>query len=183
MANVSRSLLSLLILFVGIFMLTTTSASGQLTEIENKLPKSVPLEVEFKNYDKENWWRDLELKVTNTGKKPIYYLWLILQMNVTNPVSGRQGAISFKFGDLRKFYPASSDGIADANDPAILPNKSYTFYVSAASVKAWDMLSERGDFIEPRKAELDHGGTRFGDGTGLESGGSPIKKNPPRGTF
>jgi hypothetical protein len=163
------------VLFLSLLVLLTVApehrALGQLARIDNKIPKSVPLEVEFKNYDKKDWWRDLEVKVTNTGKKPIYYLWLILWLDATDQ-NGKQRAISFKFGDVGKFYSTSNEEVAKADDPAILPGETYVFTADSSAVKFWNLLQRRGAFAEPQKGVLDHGFTSFGDGTGLLAGGT-----------
>lgn len=153
---------------------------GQLSEIENQIPKNVPVKVEFKNYESEKWVHDLEIEVTNTGKKPIYYLKMILWLDVTNPVSGRQRAFSFKFGDIRKFYSIDNGETAGPDDPAILPNESYTFKIDPGSVKGFDMGKKRSDFIEPRTANFEHSFTSFGDGTGILKGGTPFQQKKKR---
>lgn len=177
-----RKLTALLPSAIILFLVCST-AFGQLTEIKNTVPKSVPIEVEFRNQDTANWWHDLEIRVTNKGQKPIYHLWLILWLDSENPVTGRKAVMSFSFGDVKKFYPADSPGIADSADSSIGPGETFIFQPDAAHIKYWDLVRQRGDLVEPHKAELDHGGTRFGDGTGLESGGSPIKKKRSRPTL
>lgn len=160
------------ILLASIISLGDKSVFGQLIEIENKLPKIVPVEVEFKNYDKENWWHDLEIKVTNTGKKPIYYLWLILSLDVADE-EGNLRAVSLKFGDIKRFGSTTNGEVASESDSAILPKESYTFKVGDNFVKGWDLRKKRGTFVEPSIGELEHGLTNFGDGTGIEPGGTP----------
>ncbi|MGB7209517.1 MAG: hypothetical protein WBD27_12710 [Pyrinomonadaceae bacterium] len=152
---------------------------GQLTEIKYTFPKSVPLEVKFKHYDKENWWHDLEIKVTNTGKKPIYFLDLGLWFDITNE-KGNPYGITIGFGDVRRFFSTTNGEIAKEGDPAILPKESYTFRIGDNYVRGWDLRKKLGTFVEPRTAKLEHGFTNFGDGTGLEPGGTPwrtAKKN------
>ena len=61
----------LLIFGLGAFV---GNLSGQGIVLENKLPKSVPLKIEFSGNDNLSWWYDIEVKVTNKGKKPIYFL-------------------------------------------------------------------------------------------------------------
>lgn len=166
------------VLLLSIISLTDKSVFGQLTKIENKLPKIVPLEVEFKNYHKENWWHDLEIKVTNTGKKPIYYLSMYLWLDATypesgGPESGKPMAISFDFGDLRRFFSSTNGETAALEDPAILPGESYTFRVPDNYVKGYDLRKKLGSFNEPREAQLEHGWTNFGDDTGILPGGTP----------
>lgn len=171
-------------LFRILFLLTIVfvpAALGQLTEIENKLPKNVPLKIEFKNYDKENWLRDLEIKVTNTGNKPIYYLALTLWLDATypenlGPGSGKQQVISFEFGDLRKFYSTEGKYLAGLDDPAINPGDFYVFTVPENTLKNRELLEQRADFRDPQRGELEHSFTNFGDGTGILKGGTPFSK-------
>ena len=146
---------------------------GQLTKIENQIPKSVPLKVEFKNYENENWWHDLEIKVTNTGKKPIFYLYLSLDTDRKGP-NGNGFTFPLPFGDSRRLL--STDGVAAGDDAAILPGESYIFKISAIDAKAWDFAKTFDDFVEPRKAVLRHTWTNFGDGTGFKPGGTAFKK-------
>lgn len=148
---------------------------AQLAAVENKIPKNVPLEIELKNFDRKDWWNDLEVKVTNAGKKPIHYLWLILWLDVTDQ-NGKQRAVSFKFGDAVKYYSTESEVLGREDDPAILPEESYIFAVDPASIKFWNLLQKRNEFIGPKKGTLDHGFTSFGDGTGFLAGGTPFKK-------
>lgn len=151
---------------------------AQLEKIENKLPKNVPIEVEIKNFDKENWWHDLEVKVTNTGKKPIYLLYLRIWLDA-NDENGYLRVIPLDFGSITKFYSTTNGIVADEEDPAILPNGSHTFKVPDNFLKGWDTSKARGTFLEPRVGELKHGLTNFGDRTGIEPGGTPwrAKKN------
>lgn len=164
-----------LILTVSSLILLSTSAFAQLTEIENKLPKSIPLEVEFKNFDKENWWHDLEIKVTNTGKKPIYYLSLYLWLDVVNS-EGKRRAAALTFGDTKRWFSSSNGEVAISSDSAIFPNKSHTFKIGENYTKGWDLSKQLGSFVEPSRAELEHGYTNFGDETGILPGGTPWRK-------
>src|SRR5258708_1238763 len=65
--------------------LTSSSplVQGERT-IENTIPKDVPIKIKikkekeqsFKDLNNEEWVREFELEVTNTGDKPIYFLFL-----------------------------------------------------------------------------------------------------------
>lgn len=145
---------------------------GQLTEIESKLPKSVPMKVEFKNYDKETWWHDLEIEVTNNERKPFYYLDLGLWLDITND-EGKPYGLSLSYGDTGRFFSATNGETANPGDPAILPGQSYIFKIGKNYVKNWDIRKNLGRFVEPHHAELTHGWTNFGDGTGLLPSGTP----------
>ena len=177
--SLSSPFLSLLIYVVILLSVAPEQrVLSQLSSIENKIPRSVPLKIGFKNYDKENWWRDLQITAANTGNKPIYYLWLILWLDTTDG-NGKQRALSFKCGNVEKFYSTSNEETAREGDVAILPGETYIFMLDSSSVKFWNLLKQRDVFSEPRKAVLDHGFTSFGDGTGLLAGGTPFsqKKN------
>jgi hypothetical protein len=146
---------------------------GQLAKIENRIPKNVPIKVEFKNYEKENWWHEIEVKVTNIGKKPIYYLYLILGTDRKGP-NGNEYVFPLSFGDSRKML--STEAIAAGDEPAILPGESLTLRIDHNSAKAWDLAKASNEFVEPSLAELRHQWTNFGDGTGLRPGGTSFKK-------
>lgn len=145
---------------------------GQLKEIENRIPKNVPLKVEFKNYDSENWVHDLDIIVTNTGNKPIYFLFLSLTLDVKSENGNVRGfGLPFGNGELH-----STETEAKPGDLSIAPNASYTFKIHNNSADGWDLRKATGNFIEPTKGFLALGFINYGDGTGQRGGGSHFKK-------
>ena len=62
--------------------ISVSLAHAQLEQIETRIPKNVPIKVEFKNYESTNWVHNLEIIVTNSGKKPIHFLFLSLTLDV-----------------------------------------------------------------------------------------------------
>src|SRR5438045_300081 len=68
------------------------SPVAQERQIENTIPKHVTIDVNitkekekaWKDLKNENWARDFELEITNTGDKPIYELELLLWFDVPN---------------------------------------------------------------------------------------------------
>lgn len=161
---------SYLLIFICIISLSHFSASAQLA-IENKFPKAAPLKVEFKNDASPDWAHELEIIVTNTGKKPIYYLYILLYLDVKDETGITRG-FTFDFGNGKTLY--STEGVAAEGDPSLLPNESYTFKIDDNTAKAWDLSKRRTTFVEPRSAELSLGWLNFGDGTGLQGGGKPF---------
>ena len=141
---------------------------GQLTKVENKVPKKVPIKIEVKNYDSEDWVKDLEIKVTNTGDKPIYFLHLNLIFDIKK--DGFPIAIPFTYGNTDL---SSIDELARGTDTSILPNKSYIFKNKKSDVDAWTSARLQGDFVEPQTAEIRLGWLSFGDGAGIKGGGTP----------
>ena len=55
-------------------------------EFKSTIPEHVPLKVKVKNEQRfkrmtnEHWARELEIEVTNTGRKPIYYLYVVIRL-------------------------------------------------------------------------------------------------------
>lgn len=169
MNRIAVRITSLVAVLVFIFV---QFAHGQLKEIKNEIKKNVPLEIEFKNHDTKEWVRDLEIKVRNTGQKPIHYLWLILYLDTKDP-KGNFKAYSFKFGRSSLY---STEAVAKDGDPAIFPGESHIFKVETSSVKAWNILKTREDYDHARKGALSLGFLNFGDGTGIGGGSKPFKK-------
>src|SRR5215213_3577032 len=59
-------------------------------QLEDSIPKHVPIKIKikkekeagFKDLHNERWAREFELEVTNTGAKPIYYLYLTVVTDI-----------------------------------------------------------------------------------------------------
>ncbi len=155
-----------------ISMCCVSIVQGQLRRVENKVRRSFPLEIEFKSFDSSEWVRDFEIKVTNKSKKPIYYLYLILYFD-TKDSKGHNKAFTFKFGNPDLY---SAEKIAEADDPYILPNESYTFKADTSTINTWEFMRRQESYVGPTKGELHCGWLNFGDGSGIKGGGHPFKK-------
>src|SRR3712207_4633634 len=53
---------------------STAQSQPEAKELDDKIPKHLPIKVKVKNLDKKNWVREVEVEVKNTGDKPIYFL-------------------------------------------------------------------------------------------------------------
>lgn len=161
--------------FLFLMVLSSNSQTfGQLLEIENTIPKNVPIKIEVKNQDSANWIEDLEIEVTNTGKKPIYFLLLFLTLDKKTEKGDSYG-FSFNYGDKTLY---STEGLAQENVFATYPNETYNFKIKEDSVRGWKLHKNNnfGTFIEPRKGYLKLGWLSFGDGTGITANGTTYKK-------
>jgi hypothetical protein len=80
---------ALVLSVVGVLMTAsrlTSSAAFQERIFENKIPAHIPIKIKikkekeesFKDLKNEKWLREFELEVTNTGDKPIYFLYIML---------------------------------------------------------------------------------------------------------
>lgn len=95
-ACVARKLLLLfafLMVSMFLFIAPPILSSARVQEervFENTIPTHVPLKVKikkekeqsFKDLKNEKWVRELELEVTNTGNKPVYFFDMHLRTNV-----------------------------------------------------------------------------------------------------
>jgi hypothetical protein len=163
------ALLTVLLMFGSIF--------GQLPEIEkrfseetieNKVPKHLPIKVEILYGKGAHVLENTEIKVTNTGKRPIYYLDFIIQTG-RGSAFGRTRAVSWiRFGrdELRGFAKANS------GDGFLTPGESYVFQLSDKTRNF--RAARRADQVIIRKYELIIQVLSFGDGTGYTTtGGVP----------
>jgi len=176
--NHTKSVLNILFLLVIIFS-ANKYAFGQLTEIENRIPKNAPIKLEIKNQDSEDWVSDLEFVVTNTGKKPIYFLGFSLLLDVKDD-DGRTRGFYFDYGNKNL---VSTESLAAGGDLPILPNRTYTFKIKKDSARGWNLHENSEDFVAPRTAYIKLSWLSFGDGTGIKPGGTPYKKKSGRKYF
>ena len=74
-----------------------TSAMSERV-IENQIPSHIPIKVEIKNLEKEPLLRNIEVKVTNTSNKPIYYLDLEISLPELLSEAGNRIGFSLAYG-------------------------------------------------------------------------------------
>jgi hypothetical protein len=142
--------------------------------IEDQLPLHIPVEVEFYRADIEPLLRNLEVKITNTSNKPIYFLDLgIVLPDVLSPL-GYPIAFPLRYGrgNLIDFEEPIR-----ADDMPIQPAGSFIFKVPEENLGSFERLVARRK-ISPapvRKVYLVFHLINFGDKTGFSgSTGSRI---------
>ncbi len=165
--------LAILYAFLGVGGIFVMPSFAQLVEIENKIPKSAPIKIEYKNQDSDNWVHDLEIRVTNTSRKPIYFLALSIILQDLKSEEGNPWGFPLDFGnhDL-----VSNSKIATLNDVAIAPEDTYTFKIRDKSAAAWTRRKDSGRVPESVKARIVLHYLSFGDGSGVKSGGTMVNK-------
>lgn len=176
-----RLVLTCLVLAIGIVLLfkgasdpisaQQSPTSQQERQIENTIPKHVPIEVKltkereknWKDLKNENWAKDFELEITNTGNKPIYGLELLLWFDVPNEYQGELVA------DVTYHIPGINDtrSIATAEDIPIKPGESKIFKIHPNIVLSWDKGRREKGYRLPSKVKIEFQFLSFGDGTGL----------------
>ena len=115
---------ALVISVVGVLMMASRSASSsaafQERVFENKIPAHIPIKIKikkekeksFKDLKNEKWLREFELEVTNTGDKPIYFLYIMLGTNVKDKEDGLELMYPLTYGRAELgsiFTKATSD--------------------------------------------------------------------------
>lgn len=154
-------------------------------QLEDTTPKHVPIKVkikaekekEFKDLTNDNWLRDLELEVTNTGKKPIYFLALGLSLPETRGPDGNLIGWPLLYGRNELI---SIDAALKPQDVAIQPGERYVFKIADRFVRGWASLAKDHSIPKPKKAQIIFQFINFGDGTGYWGGTAAPLPHPKR---
>ena len=115
-------------------------------EFKSTIPEHVPLKVKVKNEKRfkrmtnEHWARELEIEVTNTGRKPIYYLYMLIVMPEVVNEQGHAHAIRLIYGrrDLLRL-----DAPLQPDDMPIRPGESVTLKIPGNRAKAFESNRDR----------------------------------------
>lgn len=142
-------------------------------QLENKIPKHLPIRVKVKNLNSARWERDLEVEIKNVSDKPIYYMRFGIAM--PDVISGGHPmGFSLQYGRTQLIFftePLQPD------DAPLLPGETYTFKLREQEVQGWESFVRRNNLPkgEPKKIRLILGEINFGDGTGFRTtGGLPV---------
>ena len=148
---------------------TSSSAAFQERILENGVREHVPIkfkikkekEESFKDLKNEKWVREFELEVTNTGDKPIYFLYLHVITDV------KFGATPLMF-ILHYGRPELGDLVTKAlpDDVPIKPKETYTLKFHQGQIPAWEKSVREGNHPDATKIRIVLFGLSFGDGTG-----------------
>jgi hypothetical protein len=150
---------------------STAQSTKEEREIETRIATHLPIKVKIKKPDKvkdlknEEWIDDLEIEATNTGTKPIYYLYIAFLLPDDVMVETGKGLIyQLRYGRIQ---------LSDFNEPVrsddmpILPGESAVLKVSDLSAKSWKALKAGGKVANPKKLRFWFQLLNHGDGTGF----------------
>jgi hypothetical protein len=151
---------------------STTAQSSNERQFEDKIPKHVPIKIRIqpekekaaKDLNNDRWQHDLALEVKNTGDKPIYFLWFILDMPEIKP-GGIAIAAILRFGKHSIF--GESKGRAQPEDVPLRPNETLIFSLDKLQADGWDETRKMENLPQPKKLSIELVELNFGDGTGF----------------
>lgn len=154
-------------------------------QLEDAIPKHVPLKIKikkekeagFKDLKNERWAREFELEVTNTGLKPIYYLYLYV---VTDIKAAKGFRIVFpltygrsELGDI-KTKP-------EPTDVPISPGETVSLKIHSGQLDAWDLARQKENRPFPKRLQVTIQVLSFGDATGyFGTDAAPIPSTVPQ---
>jgi hypothetical protein len=154
-------------------------------EVVEKIPKHLPIKAKvrkperLKDAKNEEWLGELEMEVTNTGAKPIYYLHISVFLPDVIAPNGHPFGYPLKYGRTRL---VALDEPVRPDDVPILPGEVVVLKVPAERAELWRRGRAEGDRPNPKRVELIFNNLNFGDGTGfIGSTGQPLPEVKERG--
>ena len=145
-------------------------------EVLEKIPKHLPIKVKIRKPERlkdaknEDWLGELEVEVTNTGTKPIYYLYISVFLPDVFAPTGHPFGYGLEYG--RTALVSLSEPVRP-DDVPLRPGEVVVLKVPAERAELWRRGRAEGDRPNPKKIELIFRDLNFGDGTGFV-GGKPV---------
>lgn len=131
----------------------------------------LPLKFNVKNVTSERWVHELEVEITNTSDKPIYYIDMYLFMSGVK-FQGKQMGFWLHYGRVK--LVDFSESLLPTDVP-IKPGGKHTFKIDEGEAKSWDSFKSQEGRPEPKFMEILFQRINFGDGTGFETtAGEPV---------
>lgn len=156
----------------------SAQSSKEEREIVDKIPTHLPIKVKVRNLEKvkdlknDQWMRDVEIEIKNTGTKPIYFLRLDIFFIDVERNPGEQIGYFFRYGrpELIDFAKRPTP-----EDVPIKPGETHVFKMPESYAKGWSNYKTREKKPHPKKVGLRFHELGFGDGTGFRTtGGLPV---------
>ena len=168
--------------------LVLVQSAPQVTKrsFENKIPPQVPLKIKIKKEKEEkaldvnnkNWFRDIEIEITNTSDKPIYFLSIDVRMPDVTSERGVVMLFPLRYGRV-EFYEHNTKPLPE--DKPIAAKATYTFAFEEDNKVGWDAWRAKNQKNDPMTLEVTFNHLNFGDGTGFTSMSAipfPFKNDP-----
>jgi hypothetical protein len=177
---------SLLAAIFGIMSGAAQAPPKEEREVEDRIPKHLPIKVKVKNEPKvkdlnnDDWLRDIEVEVTNTSNKPIYFMEISLHLLNVLTDSQKDTGYNLYYGrpELIDFGEA-----VRPDDVPLKPGETVTLKVPDIEneMVSWKHFRKEGTFRNPKKMYFKFILMNFGDGTGFFGpDGGPIPEKRER---
>jgi hypothetical protein len=168
-------------------------------EVEDKIPKHVPIKVKikaekekaFKDLKNEKWLRDLELEVTNTSGKPIYFLELWVVFPEVIAEDGHKVGIPLRYGRIEFI---DFDTVPLPSDMPIPAGATHIFTIPENNQRGWEWHKNKENRPDPKRVEIIFVQLSYGDGSGFngtdakpypykreQSSSGPCREGPAQG--
>ncbi len=174
----------ILAICLQLIILTSTSFAQKDEErILNKVPKHLPLKIEILNDDQLSPLDEVKIKITNIGKKPIYYmsLKLITTDDFPKPNGAKIGLSSLKYGRSRLGFLTE---LASEDDTSLKKDESVVFEIKQWEISGFYSLLDKDGISSEPNFDLIFQLMSFGDGTGfVTTGGTPYPAQKPTHKF
>ena len=162
-------LLSIVSILMTASLPSSSSAAFQERIFENKIPAHIPIKIKikkekeesFKDLKNEKWLREFELEVTNTGDKPIYFLYIMLGTNVKDKEDGLELMYPLTYGRAELGSIVTK---ATGDDIPIKPGE--TEVLRLGEVPVWEQGVREKRWPQSTKFTAEIQLLSFGDGTG-----------------
>src|SRR5215213_9836214 len=170
---VAKTLAAVFVLsVVGVVLIasrvTSSSAATQERIFENRIPAHIPIKIKikkekeesFKDLKNEKWLREFELELTNTGDKPIYFLYITMDTEVKVD-GGPEIVFPLAYGRAELGDIVTK---ATSDDVPIKPGETITLTTKQAT--AWEIGIREKRWPDATKFKAEIQVLSFGDGTG-----------------
>ncbi len=181
------SLFVLSILFLTLHWSESASGTGQTIpqekKLHNKIHRHLPVKIEVRNFKNEDWLRDVEIELTNTSSKPIYYFKIYITLLGVKGAYGNDVGFPLKYGRAELIR---LEAPIEPEDVPIQPGEKHIFKVSESQLRAWEASATRKRLSKSlaSEVELTFVQLRFGDGTGFRgTDGAPFDINKKKASI
>lgn len=176
-----------IVLFATLGLVQSASTQATKRSFESNIPPHVPLKIQIKKEKEEkaldinnkNWFRDIEIEVTNTSDKPIYFLSLNIELVDLAPDRPNALRVFFLSYGRGEFIEQNTKPIPE--DVPIEPKATYTFVINETQRNGFENWRTENNGRDALKLRMWMNHLSYGDGTGFTSLGAlpfPSKNNP-----
>jgi hypothetical protein len=142
--------------------------TAQERELDDRIPKHLPIKVKVKNLNSGKWMNDLEVEVTNTGEKPIYFIMFTVYFVDVKMENGDDLGFPLRYGRQELYL---IENHAAPEDIPIEPGATYVFKAPESLVNNWEEFRAQRKMPHPKKIGIRFRGLNYGDGTGFRTPG------------